>query len=148
MKLLHGTIKHSSRPQEKRRFSLHHAVYNSLLMLPFYRQRLSLTWASMIGLSLVTATLQRWQEICGSNLPSCRALTPTQEVWQWQLVRIAITIRMVSAARGCGSISVMTVASTSATTVEQPQEMAFAALTVTLTTPRRITSATETPTDH
>ena len=102
----------------------------------------------MIGLSLVTATLQRWQGLCVSNLPSWRALSLTQEVWQWQLVRIAVTIRMVSAARGCGSISVMTVASTSATTAEQPQEMAFAALTVTLTTPRRITSATETPTDR
>ena len=67
---------------------------------------------------------------------------------QWQLVRIAITIRMVSAALGCGSISAMTVASTSVITAGQPQEMAFVAPTVTLTTPRKITSATETPTDR
>jgi hypothetical protein len=66
---------------------------------------------------------------------------------QWQLVRIAIIIRMVSPARGCGSMSVMTAASIFATAVEQQQEQGFDVLAVTLITPRRITSATEVLTD-
>jgi hypothetical protein len=55
---------------------------------------------------------------------------------------------MDSQVRGCGFTSVTTVEGTFVTTVEQLLEMVFGVLTATLTTLKRIMSATEARTDH
>lgn len=66
---------------------------------------------------------------------------------RWRLVRIVITTPTVSAVRGCGYTSATTAADTSVTTAEQARAMVIDALTVVLTTPKKIMSVTESPTD-
>jgi len=67
----------------------------------------------------------------------------SKEVKRWQLVQIAVIILMVSQVRGCGFISATTVEDTFVIIVVQRLEVVFVALNVTLTTLKKITSATE-----
>ena len=59
-----------------------------------------------------------------------------------------VTILTGSQVRGCGFITVTTVKGTSVTTAGQRQVVVFAALTATLTTPRKITSVKVARTNH
>ncbi len=66
-----------------------------------------------------------------------------QEAKRWQIVQTVVTILMGFQVRGCGFISVTTVEGTSVTTAGQPQVVVFAAPIATLTTLKKLMSATE-----